>query len=120
LEPNSPGTLEREVETESGNGVSVKNKKREGLDGNLENGGKWRLSRKDGLGPGEADGVWLSRGRRQHIHEHFGNFKIWGVWLMLEPFELNDKNEQEKTVNNANPNPVIKHPHIFGHQEKKE
>jgi periodic tryptophan protein 2 len=54
-EPDSPGTTEMEVETESGNGV--KNKKREGLDGNLENGGKWRLSRKDGLGPGEADGM---------------------------------------------------------------
>jgi hypothetical protein len=49
-EPNSLGTPEREVETESGNGVSVKNKKREGLDGNLENGGKWRLTRKDGFG----------------------------------------------------------------------
>ncbi|KAE7998547.1 hypothetical protein FH972_003083 [Carpinus fangiana] len=56
-EPDSPGTPEREVETLSGNGVTVKNKKREGLDGNLENGVKWRLSRKDGLGPGEADGV---------------------------------------------------------------
>jgi hypothetical protein len=49
-EPNSLGTPEREVETESGNGVSVKNKMREGLDGNLENGGKWRLTRKDGFG----------------------------------------------------------------------
>jgi hypothetical protein len=32
----------------------VKNKKREGLDGNLENGGKWRLSRKDGFGQAPA------------------------------------------------------------------
>jgi periodic tryptophan protein 2 len=54
-EPDSPGTPEREVETESGNGVSVKNKKRKGLDGNLEeNGGKWRLSRKDGFGQAPA------------------------------------------------------------------
>jgi periodic tryptophan protein 2 len=48
--PDLLRTPEREVETESGNGVSVKNKKREGLDGNLENGGKWRLTRKDGFG----------------------------------------------------------------------
>jgi periodic tryptophan protein 2 len=56
-EPDSPGTSEREVEIESGNGVSLKNKRTEGLDENLENGGKWRLSRKDGLGPDEVDGV---------------------------------------------------------------
>lgn len=55
-EPDSPGTPEREVETESGNGVSVKNeKKRKGLDGNLEeNGGKWRLMRKDGFSQAPA------------------------------------------------------------------
>ncbi|KAE8100589.1 hypothetical protein FH972_018475 [Carpinus fangiana] len=77
-EPDSPWTPEREVETESGNGVSVKNKKRKGLDGNLENGGKWRLSRKDGFGqaPAKLTACDYHEGRRQHIHGHFGNFKI--------------------------------------------
>lgn len=54
-EPDSPGTPEREVETESGNGVIVKNKKkRKGSDGKLENGEKWRLLRKDGFGQAPA------------------------------------------------------------------
>jgi hypothetical protein len=59
-------------------GVSVKNKKREGLDGNLENGGKWRLTRKDGFGQALAKltACDYHGGRRQYIHGHFGNFKI--------------------------------------------
>jgi hypothetical protein len=46
--------------------------------GGEDNGGKWRLTRKDGFGQALAKltACDYHGGRRQHIHGHFGNFKI--------------------------------------------
>jgi hypothetical protein len=48
------------------------------ITGGEDNGGKWRLTRKDGFGqaPAKLKACNYHRGRRQHIHGHSGNFKI--------------------------------------------